>query len=162
MAGSERRRTILEAYERTRREVAENQVVDAAEDIVGNALVEHLDAVRREATDLVAVAAESRRAALRLVRAAQVDGDPRHISCAHALLEHSERDLQLNLAEGRQTLASVQTRLNALSRAAGERAHRRRADLGRLRAAETAVFKDGPGHAVTDITGHVTGHIKDR
>jgi len=145
MARSERRRAIVEANERTRREVTAHQVVDAAEDIIGNALAEHLDAVRRDAADLVAVAVDSRQAALRLLRAAQVDGDPRQIASAHALLEHSERDLQLNLAEGRRTLANVQTQLNALGRAAAERAHRRRVDLGRLDAAETAAL---------DITDH--------
>ena len=154
MAGSERHRTIVEAYERTRREVAEHLVVDAAEDILGNALVEHLAAVRQDATDMVAVATESRQAALHLVRTAQAGGDPRQIACAHALLEHSERYLRLDLAEGRRTLADVQTQLKALSRAASERVHRRRADFSRLGAAGTAAFDDGPGHAATDITDH--------
>jgi hypothetical protein len=145
MAGIERRRAIAEEeYERTRREVAEHQVVDVAEDILGHAWVEHLEDLRRDVAQTVSAAAQTRDAAHRLLRAAQNDGDPRKLACAQRLLERSERDLAGTLAEGRRTLAAVERQLATLGRATLERVRRRHADLVRLDAARAAAFGTDP------------------
>ncbi|HEX4790091.1 MAG TPA: hypothetical protein VH372_16615 [Actinospica sp.] len=139
MSETERRRSGVEEYERTRREIAEHQVVDVAEDILGHAWIARLDSLRADTANAVAAAVENRQAAQRLMHAARFDTEPRRRS-ARALLERSERDLVQVLAESRDVFATVDGHLALLGRATLARLRRGREDRSRLNAARIAAF----------------------
>jgi hypothetical protein len=152
MSEIERRRSGVEEYERTRREIAEHQVIDVAEDILGHALIARLESLRADATRAVSAAAETRQAAQRLVHAARFDTEPRRRS-ALALLERSEQGLVQVLAESRDVLATVDGHLEVLGRATHDRLRRGSEDRRRLNAARVAAF--GPTDAQeTDSSDH--------
>jgi hypothetical protein len=129
------RRSLVEAYERTRLDVAEHQVVDAAEDILAHAWLAQLDRERHEASGAVRAAAETVTAARKLLCAADSDGDRRHIDTARAVHARAEQDFVLAAAKARQSLECADERLRALGQATLERVQRRRADAHRLRTA---------------------------
>jgi hypothetical protein len=142
--GGQRRRGFAADYEQTRREVAEHQVLDAAEDILGHAWVSHLERARHDAAVAVEAAVEVRAAARKLVRAAESDGERRRIEAAEALHARAGRDLADALAEARLTLAWADAQLRALGEATLARMRRRKSDVRRLRTARLAVAEE-PG-----------------
>ena len=137
------RRADAEDYACTRREVAEHQVVDAAEDILGHAWITHLERARHDAAVGVEASVEVVAAARKLVRAAESDGDRRQIEAADALHARAVRDLADTLADACRTLAWADAQLRVLGEATLARMRRRKADVQRLRTARLAA-DDGP------------------
>ena len=143
--GRDRHRVPLEGYERTRREVTENAVIDAAEDVLAHAWIAELDRERRSSVTALEAAAEVLIAARRLLSIAESAGDRAQIRSARAMRAQAEKDLANTLAETRATLSRVEQELRTTGRAALTRLRRRRADNRRLREARLAAGDEAPG-----------------
>jgi hypothetical protein len=141
MAGIERRHSVAEQYERVQREIADHAVVDAAEDILGHAWIDHLEQLRQATAHAVTSAARNVNGARRLLRGCQAAGDPRHVAQAQDLLERSERDLARSMAESSRMLCAVDEELDLLARATAERVRRRLVDLSRLESTHAAAIE---------------------
>lgn len=142
--GRDRRRGLLERYERTRREVSEQAVLDEAEDVLGHAWVAELDRERRTSVTALEAAAEVVAAARRLKGIAESAGDAAQIRSARALYAQAERDLAETLAETRETLTRVDGQLRTVGEAALARLRRRRSGTERLRTARRAMDDGSP------------------
>lgn len=142
MAGIERRRVVAdkyEKYERIQREIADNAVVDAAEEIIGHAWIAHLEELRSATAETVTEAAQNVSGARCLVRICQAAEEPQQLAAAQNLLERTQRDLARSMADSTRMLVVVEEQLDVLGRATAERVRRRLADLSRLQDTHGAV-----------------------
>jgi hypothetical protein len=141
----DRHYALVEKYEHLRREAAEHQVVDMAEDILGRVWVDYLTAMHARSVDVATVAREAVGEARRLLRAARIEGDAQQIDCAAELLLRAERDLVRALAEARRAQGDVERGLQRVGDATLDRTDRQRSDASRLRAAHAAAYGAGGG-----------------
>jgi hypothetical protein len=135
------------AYRRTLEEVASNQVVAAAEDILTDVWIAELERVRRETLAGADTLGDAHEAAARdLVRRAQDSGDPAAAARARALLSEVEATREADLHAARLLVEAVDAELEHAGRAALKRAQRVRDDLFRLHAA----WRDAYGRDTRD------------
>ncbi|HTJ71771.1 MAG TPA: hypothetical protein VL551_29795 [Actinospica sp.] len=130
----------IREYERTLTEVAENQVVDAAEDVISRVWVAELDAMRREGLRLAMAVRIADRVAREEVQRAQVGGRPAELARAHARLVETSAEAAESLGHANALLTSVDAELTAVCAAGVERGRRGERNLDRLRAAWTAAY----------------------
>lgn len=132
----------VDAYQRVVRDIADNQVIDAAEAVLADAWLERLGEMRRCALELADATRNIHHEAMSRLRDAQSSSNPAAIADAHEFVEKAECDLDGDLAASRRLLASVEEHIEIVCRAGYERIQRKQADLERLRAAWHAAYGD--------------------
>jgi hypothetical protein len=145
MNGSERERAAIAGYDRTVREVAEHQAVEAAESVLVHAWLGHLAEMRRSGLDLAEATRTVHQEAVTRLRATQRAADPAAFAEAQVLMERMEHDLARDLDASRLLLDSVAEHIELVRRGGLERLRRKQADVARLRAARCAAFGETAG-----------------
>lgn len=140
MSEMEREPAAVREYERTLTEIAEHQVIDAAEDAIDRAWVAELDRMRHEGLRLAMAVRIADRVAREEVRRAQVGGRPADLARAHARLVETCADTQEGLGHAAALLSSVDAELEAACQAGLARTRRGEQDLRRLRSAWAAAY----------------------
>lgn len=125
-------------YRRALIHAAEDQVTDAAEEIIMRAWVAELDRLRRAALRLAMTARIRDRVAREQLRAAQVAGRPAELARAHARYVDTVARTQEGLGYADSLLADVQAELEAVARREIERTRRGLEGLQRLHTAWAA------------------------
>lgn len=132
----------VRVYRHTLGEVAEGQVVAAAEDILCDTWIDELERFR---SCLVEAASSARctdrgRTLRDVVREAQRQGDPDEIARAHQQLAAFEDCRHMSVDETCQVLVALDDELERVCTAGIERARHGREDLARLRTAWQAAY----------------------
>ncbi|MGH3414845.1 MAG: hypothetical protein ACRDVE_18250 [Actinocrinis sp.] len=143
MSEIERDPVAVRDYERTVTEVADQRVVDEAEETIARAWIAELDAMRHEALRLALAMRVAERLAREKLRKAQILGCPQELARAHARLAETQVETAVSLGRANALLATVDAEIEVVCRGGLERSRRGERDVRRLRAAWTAAY----GHA---------------
>lgn len=130
----------VRVYQRTLDEVAENQVVASAEDILTDAWIGELEQVRGETMAGADMLRDEDESARELVRRAQEGADATELARAQARLSEVAAMREADIEAARLLVDAVDAELEHVCRAAVERTRRGRDDLSRLRAAWADAF----------------------
>lgn len=135
MANNDHRAEAERAYRRTLSEVADNQVVAAAEDILTDAWIGELEQVRSETLACTDTLHEADESAREQVRRAQQSGDPVELAEAQSRLEEVAAMREADVEVARLLVEAVDAELEHVCHVAVERTQQGREDQSRLRAA---------------------------
>ena len=140
MANEDQRAEAVRVYRRTLDEVAENQVVAAAEDILTDAWIGELEQVRGETLACTDTLHEADESARELVRRAQRSGDLAELADAQARLSEVTAMREADIEVARLLVEAVDAELEHVCHVAVERSRRGRDDMSRLHAAWSEAY----------------------
>lgn len=140
MPEHEQEPSALRDYQRVLIDVAEDQVVDAAEEVIARAWIAELDERRREGLRLAMTARVRDRMARDQLRRAQVGGQLAELARAHTRLAETVALTEEGLGYADALLADVEAQLKAAALSGVERTRRGLEGLQRLHTAWTAAY----------------------